>query len=58
MSYRDRFETVIVTAENLNEFPGHRIGDHVNIRIPLSKVDLRFFAQLAESIGYPYPDEA
>ena len=56
MSYRDRFEIVTVTAENLNEFPDHRIGDQVNIRIPLSKVDLRLFAQLAESLGYPYPD--
>ena len=57
MSYRDKFEIVTITAENIGDFPGRRVGDEVNVRIPASQVDIRFLAQLAESIGYPYPDE-
>lgn len=63
MSYRDRFETITVTADNISDLrsrtenPRLRIGDQVNFRVPASKVDLRLFAQLAESLGYPYPDE-
>lgn len=57
MSVRDRFENVVVMPENASEFPGYRIGDTVRIRHPATEVDQRLFAQLAESLGCPYPDE-
>lgn len=62
MSYRDRYENVIVTAENLDEFRSRgvhwaKLGDTVRVRHPATEVDLRPFAQLAESLGAPYPDK-
>jgi hypothetical protein len=64
MSYREQFSTVVVTADNFDYWRAQtlpstklRIGDTMIVRHPPTKVDLRLFAQLAESLGYPYPDE-
>lgn len=57
MSYRTKFETIVVDAGNLHQFPGCNIGDVVQIRHETTEVDLRPFAQLAESLGQPYPDD-
>ena len=59
MSYRTKFENVIITAENLERFKvmGVKIGDTVQVRHEATEVDLRPFAQLAELLGHPYPDD-
>jgi hypothetical protein len=57
MSYRARYENRLVTAENVHLLPGTQIGDVVQIRHEATEVDLRLFAQLAESLGAPFPDE-
>lgn len=56
MTYRTMFETVIVNADNLAQFPGYRPGDFVQVRHEATEVDLRLFTQLADILGMPFPD--
>jgi hypothetical protein len=62
MSYRSTYEEVVVTAANMADLSSRiehpiRIGDTVHIYHLATEVDLRLFAQLAESLGAPFPDE-
>ncbi len=63
MSFRDRIENFVIRTEaDLADIKARcmekvQIGDVIQICHPATKVDLRLFAQLRESLGCPYPDD-
>jgi len=48
---------VLVTPFNQHLYPNNRLWDTVRVYQPQKVVDMRYWAQLREHLGCPYPDE-